>query len=955
MSCDLKVLEDHRNELLLAEVAAWLHDMGKCAHAFLQPDGTGFNATNCQGGHRANPHKAVFETSELSQLAYWSRLSAARGQCPRLEEARHRTALWRTLKKLTVSPTSLDLQVTLPGLGGATVRELILWGRPVVSDRYQRFQKVLENRVIMAAYLGRAHSAAHIEKEESHERTECFISSPFGFEYAQLEDLDGKLQRVLHSLASSPNPQRMSFIDDLKKNFLLALGDTRRPENEVTLWDWSTLVAALYKAALAGALLGYQPQPRDLRWRLLSIQIDEVRFQDHITRLPDLMARQRLLQDGFERVRILLEETYPLGTEVYRDESTSLYVVPNLPNLAGLTDATRTTLEELIRRAFAQGTVANDPSLALSGEMIPEIEFGRDCDAWWGQRPDRKQPSSLDEVPPVGKLLRRTVSTHADVQMVAGWWTGVAREICPVCEVRPQAPPNSKAGRRNVCEVCEQRRDDRAKAWVSNLHTTIWTDEVADVNGRLALVVGRFDLHRWLDGGMVQTLLVTDPARCEGILKNPSFARIRRVWETTRTLWQELTDQLQDGTIIPQASERLVIQPLNAETLDLGPFHTYELLVRGVRLSVVWDAPSHRFITCDNLDYLSKPELLGQPLAEAVQPGHTLALEEPTGYGGTDRRLGQISIEIEDATPLIQPYAPVIPILAEPRTFMALVPADKALAVVQAIKAKYEQEMGKVRNRLPLALGVVYGGRRTPLAALLDAGRRMLRRPAKETPAKVVNMVPQKPLADSWSKAVEVTLRLGEREITIAVPTVMGDGTTHDVWYPYWQVMGKPTDRKRWFVGPDGEHWVHVADLRPGDLVSFTPSTFDYEYLDTSARRFEVSYGTDGQRRNAARHQRPYLLEEVDAIEEAWGQISRLSSSQIRPLEALVEAKRRDWGQPTGTLNVSTTFRQFVGDVLREAGVHSPALERAATTGMLADALEIHLTIHKDKSQQEDA
>jgi len=634
----------------------------------------------------------------------------------------------------------------------------------------------------------------------------------------------------------------------------------------------------------------------------------------------------------------------------------------------------------------------------------------------------------------LGRLATAELSDPAPKPqwLQAMWERGQPRDICPVCGLRPQGP-GKKAAERHVCDVCELRRSDRSRQWTASLETTIWTDEVADQNGRLALVVGRFGLDAWLTGEAFNTVVMFDPAQrqltekrgnkqykfdYEQLLQdlkdaigsqqfkgktlldnlvlvyqrggsfqqfydiqvldsdlsdaaaspdakllalamlrqNPSFARIRRVWETTRTFWQELTDQLQDGTIIPQASERLVIQPLNAETLDLGRFHTYELLlVRGVRLSVVWDAPSHRFITCDNLDYLSKPELLGQPVAETVQPGYTFTLEEPTGHGGTDRSLGQISIEIEDVAPLTQSYAPVIPILAEPRTFMALVPADKALAVVQAIKAKYEQEMGKVRNRLPLALGVVYGGRRTPLAALLDAGRRMLRHCAKELQAEVVNVVLQKPLADSWPKAVEVTLRRGEREITIAVPTVMGDGTTHDVWYPYWQVGGKPTDRKRWFVGPDGEHWVHVKDLRSGDLVAFTPSTFDYEYLDTTARRFDVAYGVDGQCRGAICHQRPYLLEDVACIEEAWRQISRLSSSQIRPLEALVEAKRRDWGQSTGTLNVSTTFRQFVGDVLREAGVHSPALERAATTGMLTDALEIHLTIHKDKSRQEDA
>ena len=63
---------------------------------------------------------------------------------------------------------------------------------------------------------------------------------------------------------------------------------------------------------------------------------------------------------------------------------------------------------------------------------------------------------------------------------------------------------------------------------------------------------------------------------------------------------------------------------------------------------------------------------------------------------------------------------------------MALVPADKALDVAQAIKTKYETEMGKVRNRLPLTLGLVFAQARTPLAAVLDAGRRMLKRKPQE-------------------------------------------------------------------------------------------------------------------------------------------------------------------------------------------------------------------------------
>jgi hypothetical protein len=529
--------------------------------------------------------------------------------------------------------------------------------------------------------------------------------------------------------------------------------------------------------------------------------------------------------------------------------------------------------------------------------------------------------------------------------------------------LRPQADPKSqskderKAGERKVCQVCERRRADRAQEWTEKLGTTIWTDEVADDNARLALVVGRFNLDHWLDGAMVQTLLVSDPAAGNPIPKNPSFARIRRVWETTRAFWQTALDEHRPdgGPLLPQPGPRLAIEGALHPTRPgdtLGPFHTYELLVNGIHISVVWDSDNRRFITCDNLDYLAKPGQLGrsveQVLHEAKGQRRSVTVEEPVGYGGRNKKWGEITVESVSELP--ERYVPAIPILAEPRTFMALAPAKSALAVVKAIKAKYEREMGKVRNRLPLTLGVVYAGRRTPLAALLDAGRRMLRRPSQVLQPEVRELTPQNPLPDGWPSKLDVKLRLGEREIVVGVPTVMGDNTTPDVWYPYWQAAGKPTDRNRWFIGPGGEHWVHVCDLRPGDTVTSTPSTFDFEYLDVSARRFEVAYGDDGQRLGNDNRQRPYLLEQLAELEDTWEQVRHLPTSQIKGLEALIEAKRRDWGEPIGTLNVSPTFKRFVGDVLREAQVYTPALEQAAITGLLADALEIHLTIHKEKA-----
>ena len=341
----LEILAQHRRELLLAEVAALLHDVGKCSEAFLQPEGAGFDAVSCQGKPHVNPHKAIFDPDELRNLPYWSSLSPQRGQCSRLEETQHNTALWRTLKRFSLDLSLLDSEISLPGFGKAGIRELILWGRPLVSDQHQQFRRVFNDMVDTVAYLGRAHGAAHVEKEEPDDdaarkkfdepgKQDVLISSPFGCESVKLTNLDDRLT----SLPFDKLLSRAVFEPKAQEAFTFALGDTRRPINEVTLWDWSSTVAALYKAALAGALLGYKPEPADIRWRLLSVRVDSAAFLGNVVHISDLLARRELLANGFERVRKLLEEEYPCATCIYQDENASIYVVPNLDNLLELTD-----------------------------------------------------------------------------------------------------------------------------------------------------------------------------------------------------------------------------------------------------------------------------------------------------------------------------------------------------------------------------------------------------------------------------------------------------------------------------------------------------------------------------------------------------------------------------------------------------------------------------------------
>ncbi len=402
------------------------------------------------------------------------------------------------------------------------------------------------------------------------------------------------------------------------------------------------------------------------------------------------------MKDAWDKVQTLLEQTYPMGLEVYRDENGPVFVVPDIDDLLQNAQANSKTLRELILEAFAQGTVQGQTNLAIAKEIVPD-PFA-DPEPWKGQ-------PAPQELPPIAEHLERQPATTADPNWLWGVWQNRHDEICTVCGLRPQGP-GPKAKERNLCDVCEQRRADRAKDWRTQwLSSTIWLDEVADANGRFALIVGSFDLTHWLSGACVRSLLVREPNQQNGyhadkIAKNPSFARLRRIWETTRAFWQEVgpTDDMQRlqnsviGQIARTAQQRLKIagqvQPV-APGSRLATYHAYELVLsNGVSLSALWDG--QQFITCDNLPYLSRR--MRSDIQTVLKPGSKMRIAVPGGYGATRTNWGTITITATSVSG--DAFVRAISLLAEPRVFLALVPADQSLDVVGAIKTKYEREMG---------------------------------------------------------------------------------------------------------------------------------------------------------------------------------------------------------------------------------------------------------------------
>lgn len=204
------------------------------------------------------------------------------------------------------------------------------------------------------------------------------------------------------------------------------------------------------------------------------------------------------------------------------------------------------------------------------------------------------------------------------------------------------------------------------------------------------------------------------------------------------------------------------------------------------------------------------------------------------------------------------------------------------------------------------------------------------------------------------------------------IPVVMGDGTK-DRWYPYISLETEGDDTKadatnRRAVkvsrpvgdGQKEDGWiVHVGDLRQGETVFLWPSTFDFEFLDTTARRFEIHYDKNGRR---PRLTRPFYLEDLDRLDELWKYMERLTRTQRHQVIHTIEATRETWyGQdPDGKSTTDEVFEQFVADTL--AGTYWPQaqswssvppewqqeLVQAGVHGQLTDLAELHMEILKE-------
>jgi CRISPR-associated Csx11 family protein len=282
----------------------------------------------------------------------------------------------------------------------------------------------------------------------------------------------------------------------LRKAFTSTLAETRLPNNDVTLFDQSYVAAALFKSAMAGAILEGKPFPwsdnqlkQKTRWRLLTIGIGADHYESRAIKIGDWTGARLMLCEFFKKVCQLVEVDLAIGSLLYADGGILVFSFPG--------------------ERYKQ-------------DLKTDVFRISDWQCWLTEQIDSYARAFNFEIPPYCRISeqssRSLVGMTAEIRKARETmavplhrkWEILGQEsssghVCPVCHVRRSS---SRTEKQAPCDPCRDRRVHRLDNWLDGEFgsDTIWISEVADAKDRLALVTMSLDLEPWLDGTRLDAL-----------------------------------------------------------------------------------------------------------------------------------------------------------------------------------------------------------------------------------------------------------------------------------------------------------------------------------------------------------------------------------------------------------------------------------------------------------------
>lgn len=483
---DLKILEEHKSAILQAEIGALLFNMGK-THAGIGNWRKYF--PRIEG--KFNSYKAYYKKGHF------------------FEE------LNRVSPDLKSFFCNLEVNLPYKDLKNKKIKIIEIMKAKESSEE-------LPKKVF---FRGCENINSGIDKGSPKEqiKSKLFIANAFGTSIKEvyLKNFDEKRQcfwQRLHKFLEKNNyykkPNwkciRKWVFDEIKPWYSSILSDNRFPINDITLWDQVYMTATMFKAVLADMFLimadtakqakikTYYENPSSIKWRIMGIQYDKLGLAEKGFKPAQIGWYRETARKIDKKIKALIEIGYCLGNEIYRDETGIYFLVGENQGEEDTRTLTRlhpdlSAVKTRILKIFKHES---------QDEFYPAIFLTK------ASRGLMNLTYHLEEA--------KDNFLQADYSQKSFHFEGTGKStICPICQIRAfSASTRTKREGEDkfICDRCyELKTNNRFEKWLENItDETIWTSELQDKNGRIALVTLKFELREWLNGNMLNSLLIQE-------------------------------------------------------------------------------------------------------------------------------------------------------------------------------------------------------------------------------------------------------------------------------------------------------------------------------------------------------------------------------------------------------------------------------------------------------------
>ncbi|ADA66505.1 CRISPR-associated protein, Csx11 family [Thermotoga petrophila RKU-10] len=983
----LETLKENRTPILLAEIGAYLHLVGRFSKEFLE--------THVRDSDLQFDYQKICSNSDFFENT-------------RLYEMLTNKKLKDFISKLNTSAAVEELKKDIDNFCNFIQKHT--W-----RDAPKGLCKILADAHGIVSGIDKS-LAGRIVEAGKQRKNYIFRSTAFGYE-KEIELLKDRglkkqffeeLSQILNNIFTELETKEQisyesyqRFLSIITKYYSKTIGETRRSINEISLYDYAYSIASLVKSNLAKMLVDgwYEPRSKS-KWTILSVNLDIPRLLSKGLKIGDILGYREETEQLFNEIKKFVEYDYPFGNEIYRDETGIYFSSPSFEEI-------KKFLEEIEKTFFNH----------LSFDVSLHIDTSRESRSMTVIASERMNALKKISFPHISGMMKhqRNAAINNNQENKFSF------EKCPVCGVRMKSEKNDR------CEVCDKRYKKRAESWNKDPKKTVWLDEVSDKNGCVAMIVGKFNLNKWLSGELLDTLISTtfeewksengniqlcsklgihkieDLERkfqdmfknskldqtgkelCESLVgikiddfsklwnslaerdatgyalnlvneeekarhlikllfrKHPSFARLRRIWSTTKEFIDQTILETIINSFIPSNPRTKRIQLVISPNPSIPKNATCDIIVGGVRFSPVCiDNTKGIFISTTNLEILSKFGRTVEEIAEALS-GQNIKLKTEEEKNWKDYMI----IEAKPADDEFQDYIPYIEIYDFPDQFMILVPAYEALDIAEKILMEYEKQFSKVRDRLPFHLGIIAFHRRTPLYIVMDAARRLLKRfeMSKTIEADVIKV--EDIAGDSeLGKCKKLVLQVDRREIPLnwVVSYSTKDPEVEDLWYPYLRICSaeKPDRALCFDYTGSGDYVVHIKEIKEKDRIKIEPSYLKLCYIEESSDRFNVDENLK-------------FIDDIHHIKNLWEMVKRNLLSKKWTLSQLYSFWRelervKEYDEETFEYFLESNLINILG--LNPSSGEFEFLKKAIEDGLFELCLHWNLQVRKEKAEK---